>query len=50
MAFALVLGSCIFNALGVLGIASLVGPVSVPPVMTGLALPIFGAAASSSIS
>ena len=45
MAVGLILGSCIFNALGVLGIAALVGPVSVPPVMSGLALPIFGAAA-----
>lgn len=45
MAVGLVLGSCIFNALCVLGMASLVGPVSVPPVMRGLALPVFGAAA-----
>lgn len=45
MAVGLILGSCIFNALGVLGIAALVGPVHVPDTMRHLALPLFGAAA-----
>ena len=45
MAVGLILGSCIFNALGVLGIAALVGPVQVPDTMRHLALPLFGAAA-----
>jgi cation:H+ antiporter len=45
MAVGLILGSCIFNGLAVLGITSLTGTVEVPPVMKGLALPAFASAA-----
>ena len=40
-----VLGSCVFNTLGVLGVASLVGPLGSTPDMLALPLPVFGAAA-----
>lgn len=39
MAVGNVLGSCVFNALAVTGVASLVGPVSVPPSLMAFALP-----------
>lgn len=45
MVVGLILGSCIFNALGVLGVAALVGPVAVPSAMSILALPVHAAAA-----
>ena len=40
-----ILGSCVFNALAVAGVASLVGPVSAPADMLSLPLPVFGASA-----
>jgi cation:H+ antiporter len=40
-----ILGSCVFNALAVAGVASLVGPVSAPDDMLSLPLPVFGASA-----
>jgi len=40
-----VLGSCVFNTLGVLGVASLVRPLHATPEMLALPLPAFGAAA-----
>jgi cation:H+ antiporter len=40
-----VLGSCVFNTLGVMGVASLVRPLQATPEMLGLPLPVFGAAA-----
>jgi cation:H+ antiporter len=40
-----VLGSCVFNTLGVRGVASLVRPLQATPEMLGLPLPVFGAAA-----
>lgn len=40
-----ILGSCVFNALGVAGAASLVAPVSAPDDMLSLPLPVFGASA-----
>jgi cation:H+ antiporter len=40
-----ILGSCVFNALAVTGVASLVGPVSAPEDMLALPLPVFGASA-----
>ncbi len=45
LAVGLILGSCIFNALGVLGVAALVGPVAVPSAMSIIALPVHAAAA-----
>ena len=40
-----ILGSCIFNALGVAGVASLVGRVTAPPDLLALPLPVYAAGA-----
>jgi cation:H+ antiporter len=40
-----ILGSCVFNALAVAGVAGLVGPVLAPEDMLSLPLPVFGASA-----
>jgi cation:H+ antiporter len=40
-----ILGSCVFNALGVVGVSSLVGRVVAPAELLSLPLPVFGAAA-----
>jgi cation:H+ antiporter len=40
-----VLGSCVFNALGVTGVAALVGRVNATPDLLGLPLPVFAAGA-----
>jgi cation:H+ antiporter len=40
-----VLGSCVFNSLGVAGVASLVGRVNATPDLLGLPLPVFAASA-----
>jgi cation:H+ antiporter len=40
-----ILGSCVFNSLAVSGVASLVGPVSVPEDLLSLPLPVFAASA-----
>lgn len=41
MAVGTILGSCIFNSLGVVGVAALVGRLSVPPVLLRLPLPAY---------
>mgnify|MGYP005836851257 CR=1 FL=1 len=46
MAVGNILGSCIFNALGVVGVAALVGRVDVPPDLRRLPLPFFVASAA----
>lgn len=40
-----ILGSCVFNSLGVMGVASLVGPVSATSELLSLPLPVFAASA-----
>ncbi len=45
MAVGNILGSCIFNALGVVGVAALVGRIDVPPDLLRLPLPFFAASA-----
>jgi cation:H+ antiporter len=40
-----ILGSCIFNALGVAGVASLVGRVTAPADLLALPLPVYAAGA-----
>jgi cation:H+ antiporter len=40
-----ILGSCVFNSLGVAGVAALVGPVHATPDLLGLPLPVFAASA-----
>jgi cation:H+ antiporter len=46
MAVGNILGSCVFNALGVVGVAALVGRVDVPPDLLRLPLPFFVASAA----